>query len=260
MPLSPFGLLDALIAPAPDPARVAFLSQRPYAHRGLHGGGVIENSRAAFAAAIAGGFGIELDVQMSRDGEALVFHDATLERLTDAEGAVADRRSDELVAILLKGSVERIPRLVEILGLVAGRVPLLIEIKVKHAPVGPLCLAVRRSLEGYRGDVAVMSFHPDVGRWFREHAPRLTRGLVVTEGRQKGIDVAIRGGFIRAMSLFRAKPDFLAYDIGNLPSGFAARQRGRGLPVLTWTVRTGEQEGVAARHADEIIFERPPAR
>ncbi len=259
MPLSPFGLLDALAAPAPDPARTAFLARQPYAHRGMHGGGIIENSRAAFSAAIAGGFGIELDVRMARDGAAMVFHDATLERLTDATGTVAEMRGDELARIALKGTAETIPMLVEILELIAGRVPLLIEIKAKHEPVGPLCLAVRRALEGYRGPVAVMSFNPDAGRWFRRHAPKRIRGLVVTEEQAQGIDARLRGGIARLISLFRARPDFLAYDIRDLPSGFAARQRKRGIKVLTWTVRGSQQEETAARHADEIIFEKVPA-
>lgn len=244
--------LDSLIAQPPEAKRVAFLKAQPYAHRGLHGGGVIENSRAAFAAAIAQGHGIELDVQGGSEGEAFVFHDATLDRLTGESGRFADRLGPELDRIRLKGSAETIPRLPEILGLVAGRVPILIEVKAPGPLVGVLCLSVRRALEGYRGAVAVMSFNPQVGRWFHDHAPRIVRGLVVTEDGKRGL----RGRAERHLSLWRARPDFLAYDIRDLPSGFAGQQRSRGLPVLTWTVRTQDQQATAAAYADAPIYER----
>jgi glycerophosphoryl diester phosphodiesterase len=155
---------------------------------------------------------------------------------------------------LLRGTGETIPRLEEILSLVSGRVPLLIEVKAPEALVGRLCLAVRRALEGYRGPVAVMSFNPQVGRWFADHAPRITRGLVVTEEDKRGM----RGRIERHLSLWRARPDFLAYDIRDLPSRFAAAQRARGLPVLTWTVRGAEAEAIAADHADGPIYEIEP--
>jgi glycerophosphoryl diester phosphodiesterase len=257
MPLSLSGLLDGLLSPAPDPARIGFLKKQAFAHRGLHGGGVVENSGTAFQAAIAGGFGIELDVQASRDGEAMVFHDATLDRLTDQTGPIVDRSRATLEAIMLKGAAEPIPALDTILSLVAGRVPILIEVKAEIGAVGHLCLAVRRALEGYRASVGVMSFNPEVGRWFARHAPRLARGLVMTEGQDIDVAASLKGRVIRHAALWRAKPDFLAYDIRDLPARFPAAQRARGVPVLTWTVRTSEQEQTARTAADEIIFERP---
>lgn len=250
--------LDSLIAPPPAENRVVFLARQPFAHRGLHGGSVIENSRAAFVAAIAQGHGIELDVRSALDGGALVFHDATLDRLTAESGDFAGRTAVELGRIALKGTAETIPQLGEILALVSGRVPVLIEIKAPGPLVGVLCLAVRRALEGYRGDVAVMSFNPAVGRWFRNHAPRTVRGLVVTEGDRRSWPDAIRTRIVRHVSLWQSRPDFLAYDIRNLPSSFAGQQRARGLKILTWTVRTAEQEHAAFVHADQLIYEMPP--
>jgi glycerophosphoryl diester phosphodiesterase len=260
MRLSLLSPLDSLIAPPPPAKRVEFLARQPFAHRGLHGGGIIENGRAAFSGAIALGHGIELDVQAARDGEAFVFHDATLERLTDVAGDFADRSGADLDCIRLKGTNETIPRLPEILTLVGGRAPILIEVKAPGLLVGVLCLSVRRALEGYRGDVAIMSFNPAVCRWFRHHAPRYVRGLVVTEqGEGRWFD-AIRGRAKRHFSLWQAQPDFLAYDIRDLPSAFAGQQRARGLKILTWTVRTAEQEQVAFAHADEVIYEKPPPK
>ena len=251
MRLSPFGPIDAALAPAPAPKRVAGLTATPFAHRGLHGAGRVENSRAAFDAAIAAGHGIELDVQVSFDGEAFVIHDYELDRLTRSQGLVGQLTAAELRTIKLRDCDESLVTLADILGVIASRVPLLIELKTKDRKVARLCLAVFRALEGYRGPVGVMSFNPEVGRWFARHAPRLTRGLVVTESGKKGL----RGRIERRLALWRARPDFLAYDVRDLPSRFAAAQRKRGLPVLTWTVRSEEERARAAAYADQIIYE-----
>ena len=253
MPSSLFAPLETLIAPAPAAARVAFLKRQPFAHRGLHGGGVVENSRAAFRAAMAAGHGIELDVQAARDGEAIVFHDATLDRLTAATGPVSARTVGALERIALAGTDETLVQLGAVLGEIAGRVPVLIEVKTSDLNVAPLCLSVRRALEGYRGDAAVMSFNPQVAAWFRAHAPRVVRGLVVSEAEDKGW----KGRVKRYAALTRAQPDFLAYDVRDLPSPFAAAARARGIPVLTWTVRDADAERIAFAHADEAIYERP---
>ena len=235
-----------------DPA-LARLIARPFAHRGLHGNGRIENSRAAFEAAIAQGQGIELDVQTSRDGRAVVFHDYDLDRLTTASGKVSHRTLAELGRVTLCGTGETIPGLPEILALIDGRVPLLIEVKAPRRVVGPLCRSVRAALDGYGGPVAVMSFNPEVGRWFSIHAPHILRGLVATEQEKRGP----RGDIERRLALWRSRPHFLAYDIRDLPSRFADRTR---LPVLTWTVRTAEQRARAVRAADQIIHELPDLR
>ncbi len=256
MPFSPLGLLDGLLSPPPLAERIAFLGKQAYAHRGLHSSGIPENSRAAFLAAIDKGFGIELDVQAAVGREAFVFHDAILDRLTDETGPLGKRIATDLDKIVLKGSTETIPRLSEILALVDGRVPILIEVKSDSPTVNGICLGIRRVLEGYRGPVAIMSFNPEISRWFRRHARRYVRGLVVTEGGAQGWRQRIKGHFTRHLSLWRAKPDFLAYDIRDLTSPFATGQRARGLTVLTWTVRIAAQEAVAMQCADEIIFER----
>lgn len=234
-----------------ETGRVAGLTALPFAHRGLHGPGIVENSRAAFAAAIAAGHGIELDVQASRDGEAMVIHDHALDRLTRAVGAIAERTSAELQAIALKGTSETIPTLAQVLELIGSRAPVLIEVKAPDRRVARLCLSVFRALAGYRGLAGVMSFNPEVPRWFARHAPRVVRGLVVAQGGESGM----RGAWERRLATWRARPDFLACDIRDLPSRFAAAQRGQGVPVLTWTVRTETERARAAAHADQIIFE-----
>lgn len=248
----PFALLDRWLSPAPDPRKVAWIGGHDYAHRGLHGAGVPENSRAAFERALAQGLGIELDVQRSGDGQAIVFHDGELDRLTGETGPVARHSAAQLGAIALAGSAETIPTLRQVLALVAGRVPVLIEIKSGRSHhVAALCLAVRRVLEGYTGPHAVMSFDPRISGWYWKHSPHTVRGLVVTEENDRGLAGKLR----RRLALWRARPDFLAYDIRDLPSSFAAGQRRRGLPVATWTVRSAELREHAAVHADAPILE-----
>jgi len=253
MALSPFALLDRFRFPTPDQRRVAFLSRTPYAHRGLHGTRLVENSRAAISAAAEAGYGIELDVQFSLDGAAFVFHDSSLERLTESQGHLRHKTSRELSAIMLKGTDETIPKLDEILRLINGRVPVLIELKAIEGHVSQLCVAVRHALEGYRGEAAVMSLHGEVSRWFAAHGDRIVRGLIMSENSE----YAREGGREQRKAVWRAKPEFIAIDIADLPNRFTARQRKRGVPVLAWTVRTAEQQALAAAHADQIIFEAP---
>lgn len=255
MRLSLSARLDRWLAPAPDAARAGFLKTTSYAHRGLHGDGLIENSRAAAIAAIAAGHGIECDVQAAADGTAFVFHDAVLDRLTGEPGALAERSPAALDAIRLTGTDESLPRLTEFLALIGGRATLLIEVKARNAQVGALCRSVLDALHGYRGQTAVMSFNPQVGHWFAANAPDIVRGLVMTEEKDHGW----RGRLRRHAALWRAKPDFLAYDVRDLPSRFAGAQRARGLPLLTWTVRSEAARAIAVAHTDAIIYERPVA-
>lgn len=252
MPLSLLSPLDRWRAPAPPEKRVSWLGEWAYAHRGLHGAGVPENSPGAFAAAVAKGLGIECDVQRSSDGLAMVFHDFELDRLTAESGPVSRRSAEQLGRITISGSADGIPTLHKVLDQIGGRVPLLIEIKSGgERRINALSLAVRRVLEGYRGDHAVMSFDPRVVRWFADSSPLTLRGLVVTEEHAK----TLAGRLRRHLALWHARPDFLAYDIRDLPSRFAAAQRKRGLPVLTWTVRSAEHRERAAEHADAPIAE-----
>lgn len=229
--------------------RTAWLAARPYAHRGLHGPGRPENGLSAFRAAAAAGHGIELDVRLSRDGVATVFHDSGLERLTGASGPVAARTAAELARIRLLGSDDTIPALADVVA-EFPEVPLLIEVKTDGRRVAAICAAVREALAGRTRLVAAMSFHPAVPRWFARHAPEIVRGLVVTEEGRRNL--------ARYFSFRWARAEFLAYDVRDLPSDFAARRRARGLPVLTWTCRSEADRARAAAYADQIIYETEP--
>ncbi|RJY09705.1 glycerophosphodiester phosphodiesterase family protein [Aurantiacibacter aquimixticola] len=216
----------------------AWLDAWAFAHRGLHDADAPENSMAAFRAAIARGFGIECDLRVSADGRAMVFHDADLERLTGGPGVTGEHTVGELTAMALTGSEERIPTLRDMLELVAGQVPVLLELKSDgRDSVHKLCRAVRRDLEGYAGDIAVMSFDPRIPAWFGERVPDLPRGLVVTEQNAR----TLTGAFRRRLAMRHSRPDFLAYDIRDLPSRFAVRSAKSGRPLLTWTVKTSAQ-------------------
>ena len=250
----PSSILDRWrFAPA-DRGRLRALGAAPFAHRGLHGGERVENSIAAFDAAIARGHGIELDVQESRDGEAVVFHDANLDRLTAASGPVKARAAAELSGIALRGTAETIQPLHAILGRIGGRAAVLIEIKVPGHRVGRLCAAVARALDDHDGPVAIMSFNPEAVRWFRRNRPATLRGLVVSE------DPDSRAGQLRkrlelAGGLSRPRPHFPAYDTASLPAPTARGARAAGLPLFTWTVRTQDQRQRAAEEADQPIYE-----
>jgi len=237
------------------PKDFSFLTERPFAHRGLHApGGPVENSLAAFDRAIAGGYGIELDVRITADKDAVVFHDAELPRLVNAAGRIADLTTAELAAFRPVGSDAPIPTLREAIEHIRGRAPTLIEVK---APEGHdyvnLCRAIRRSIEGATNWAAVMSFDPRVVRWFRDHHPPAVRGLVVTEDGDESTR-GLRGRIKRYFAIRHADPHFLAYDIRSLPSPSVTRFRPR--PVLTWTVRSDDDRIRAAECADQIIFEQ----
>lgn len=236
----------------------SWLTGQPFAHRGLHDdtGGVPENSLAAFAQAIAVGHGIELDVQMSLDGVAIVFHDDDLRRLTGMEGRLRNLPSARLRGLSLNGTAEHIPTLDAALALVAGRVPILIEIKCSGKSYHGICFAVRRALEGYRGAVAVMSFNTDVIRWFARNVERLPRGVIITDEHPPTLFGGLRR-WLRDRKILRMRLDFAAYDVRSLPSSLSRRLRQRRVPVLTWTVRTPDDIERAQHYADNAIYERP---
>lgn len=232
---------------APD-----WLTQWEYAHRGLHHEGVPENSRAAAEGAIAAGMGIECDVQMSRDNVPLVFHDWELERLTKERGKVAARPADELCRIALLETGETLWRLAGLLDLVAGRVPILVEVKAQpHLAIAEPCIAIAKALADYAGPVAVMSFDLRVGEWFAKHAPDVTRGLVITDTLDHGYRSAWRAPY----ALERAAPDFLASDVRDIPNALTALWRESGRPLLTWTVRSPDTRERGMAHADALIAE-----
>jgi len=239
-----------------------WLTARPIAHRGLHDAavGVIENTAAAVAAAAQAGYGIEIDLQISADGEAMVHHDDALGRLTDGSGALATMTAAAIRAVPFRASAERIPTLGEICDLVAGRVPLVLELKSRFD--GDVRIAQRAAavLAGYAGPAAAMSFDPMLVAALRAVAPGLRRGIVAQRRYHDPVRTAaaarenLRLGYL--LHAPKSRPQFVAYAVTDLPAIAPAVARAVfGLPVLTWTVRTPQDLARAQRHADQIIFE-----
>lgn len=234
-----------------------WLTTQEYAHRGLHDGERPENSLAAFAAAIDGGFGIELDVRASRDGIAMVIHDSRLDRLTGRADRVRDLTAAALGAITIPPSTETIPTLAAALAFVADRVPVLIEIKNPRVHTGTIEPAVAEAVREYTGRAAVMSWNVFSVLWFRRHAPEIPRGLVVTsflESRHFSNRWMVQAAHLLPAAAITGA-DFLAHDVRHLPTHLSKRYRRRGRPVLTWTVRTAEDRRRAEKYADAAIFE-----
>ncbi len=216
-----------------------------FAHRGLHGPGVPENSLAAFEAAIAIGAGIECDVRLSADGKATIFHDRDLRRLCASGLRVEAATSKTLGAQRLFGTGQHIPLLAELIDLAAGRVPLLIELKCRDGNSERLAEAVAEDLDGYGGPVGVMSFEPGALEWFARNRPARRRGLVISR-RASALD--------RWRGIRRAAPHFLALDRAALGRSWVATQRARRL-VYSWPVRSAAERETAQVHADALIWE-----
>lgn len=250
-------------APLPE----AFL-RLPLAHRAYHNRAERrpENSRAAIKAAVAAGYGIEIDLQLSKDGQPMVFHDEKLDRLTEASGLVRDRTGAELGDILLRDCDEGIPTLAEVLALIAGRVPLLIEIKdqtdLMSATDGRLEAVTAQTLASYSGPVAVMSFNPHSIAHMARLAPNLPRGL--TTSAYDPEDWAPLPASI--CHLLRAIPDydrtqssFISHEAADLGAPRVADLKSQGAAILCWTIKSPVAEAQARKIAQNITFEGYPA-
>jgi glycerophosphoryl diester phosphodiesterase len=242
---------------APD-----WLTARPVAHRGLHDAarGIIENMPAAAQAAIAGNFSIECDIQLTSDGEAMVHHDDVLGRLTEGSGALLGKTSAELKAIKFKDTPERMMTLGDLCALVAGRVPLVIEVKSHFNGDRKLVKRMAEVLASYSGPAVGMSFDPDQVLALREIMPHLARGIVAereyTATDWPEASPEQRRGMTHLRHAFRTRPHFVAYWVNELPAAAPWIARNIfGLPLLSWTVRTPDQRERAARYADQMIFE-----
>lgn len=244
--------LDRWLVPAPDPARVAWLKDWTYAHRGLHGSGRVENAPSAFRAAIEAGLGIECDIQRSRDDWPMIYHDWDFSRLHGRPETGESLAKDDWLALRYGDGDDTPLTLPDLLQMVAGKVALLIEIKSRRGhDVERSCERVVAALAGYPGRHAVMSFDPRVSRWLRRHAPDTLRGLVMREDARGHTQKPWQ----RHLALWIARPDFLAYHVKALPNFFAAGLRARGVPLLAWTVDSPEMHAIAAAHADAPIAE-----
>jgi glycerophosphoryl diester phosphodiesterase len=216
-----------------------------YAHRGLHGPGVPENSLAAFRAAIAAGAGIECDVRLSADGKVVVFHDHDLRRLCASALTVEATTAAVLTGQRLFDTGERVPLLRDLLSLADGKVPILIELKCRGYNAAGLARAVFDDLYDFDGRIGVMSFEPAVGKWLARHAPAVRRGLVISRN---------ASAFDRWRCLRAGAPQFIAVDHGVVARPWVSRER-KTRWVYSWTIRSPADRETAEIHADALIWE-----
>jgi glycerophosphoryl diester phosphodiesterase len=242
-------------------AGLDWLTTRPIAHRGLHdaSAGVIENTASAFMAAIAGRYAIETDLQISADGEAMVYHDDALGRLTEGHAALATLPAAAIKAAPFRGTADRIMTLGELCDLVVGRATLVLELKSRFDGDNRLAVRAAQVLAAYRGPVAAMSFDPAPVAALRTVAPGLARG-VVAERRYDHHDWDSLSGIQKLGLAFllhagKTQPHFIAYAVRDLPALAPAVARLLGRPLLTWTVRSSADRARATRYADQMIFE-----
>ena len=237
-----------------------WLVGRPIAHRGLHdkAKGVIENTKGAFAAAIAGGYAIECDLQLSGDGEAMVFHDDTLDRLTEGSGPLIARTAGELARVPFKATADRMQTLDGLLAQVDGRATLVIELKSHWDGSTRLAERAVAVLSRYSGPFALMSFDPDIVEAVRELAPHMTRGIVadrVTDAEYRALPFARRMELRSLSHLARTRPHFVSYHAAGLPHAPLTPLRMHGVPIISWTIRSPEAASRALRYSDQITFE-----
>ena len=236
----------------------------PIAHRGLHdvADGRAENSPTAITAAINYGYGIEIDVQLSKDGVAIVFHDYHLDRLTAQSGTLAEQNERELSHITLAGCHDTIPTLSQMLNLISGQVPLLIEIKDQSGNMGPnvgeLEAAVADALQSYTGHIAVMSFNPHSVAVFAKLRPKTPVGLVTdnfSAGNWPTLSVSMQEHLDEISDFDRTGSCFISHNQAYLHNPAVIRLKTRGVPILCWTIKSPDAEITARKIANNITFE-----
>jgi glycerophosphoryl diester phosphodiesterase len=226
-----------------------WLTERPIAHRGYHdlNRAVWENTLSAFSRAVEAGFSIECDLQYAADAIPVVFHDDDLKRLCGIEGDVRQRTAGELALLPIGGTGDRIPTLRQLLDLVKGRVPLILELKGRNSDDEGFAMAVLDALEGYDGPVALMSFD----HW-------LLKDLTAI-GTDRPVGLTAEGArpenFAAHEEAMQYGLDFISYHYGHLPNAFISRQRDLGKQIITWTVRDDEARTITALNADQMTFE-----
>lgn len=233
----------------------AWLLEKPFAHRGFFNDARPENSLAAIDAAVSAGFPIEIDVQVTADGQAVVFHDWNLQRLTGRDAKVKEVSAAEIRRLTLLGTDQRIPTLEEALDVIGGRAPVLVEIKNRRYPTA-LEPVAGRILSAYQGPFAIQSFNPYTLGWFRFRHPRIPRGQIScafdTDG-MAGWKKKILSNY--GMNWMSA-PQFISHHWKQLPAVAPTFLRKIfKLPLMVWTVRNEEEKAAALKLGDNVVFE-----
>ena len=246
-----------LIMPRTGRERRAPFTGRAFAHRGLYEAdqSVPENSLPAFRRAVEAGYGAELDVQMTKDGEVVVFHDDDLKRGCGIDGRICDMTLEEVRALRLFGTEEQIPLFADVLEIFSGKQPLIVELK--YAPNWkPLSEKTRQMLAVYSGPACIESFHPSIVRYFRQEDPERVRGQLAQAARAYGSSTPKLHAFAvsRLLTNVSTRPDFIAYGLG--PKPVSVRLCGwLGAMKVCWTARGAENHARRMKENDAVIFE-----
>lgn len=230
--------------------RPEFLTARPIAHRGYHDMNDVcwENTLTAFQRAVDCDFAIECDILQSADGVPMVFHDVELDRLTGAAGNIQDHTAADLRGLKVGGTDDRIPVLQDLLDLVQGRVPLVIELKRNPGHDEGLVEAVGQALSAYKGAAAIMSFEHRFVRAFKQQAPGIPAGLTSVGLGQQTMEANF--------AMLAHEISFVSYSVNHLPNQFVEFVRSQlDMPVITWTVKNEKDVELTRLHADQITFE-----
>ena len=230
-----------------------------YAHRGLHGNGVPENSMAAFKAALDHGYGIELDIHLLKDGNLAVIHDALLNRTTGAAGTIEDLTTEDLKNYPLEGTEETIPEFMDVLNLYNGKAPLIVELKPEGGNHAALAEAACRMLDTYKGVYCLESFDPRCVAWLKKHRPDVIRGqLSANFVKEKGdLPGYLKFAMAHLLVNIMGTPDFVSYKFQDRkcsPSIWLCLNLWKAEKV-TWTIRSQEDYDTAVKEGWIPIFE-----
>ena len=257
MAASVSGLFFFLVWPGRPTGRDDWVRRWKYAHRGLftHDQRIPENSLAAFAAAVEAGYGVELDVAMTKDRKLVVFHDDGLSRMCGQSGKIWDFTYDEIAGLPLAGTGERIPLFSGVLELIHGQIPVIVE--VKSSPLRrELCEAAATLLDQYQGHYCVESFDPMIVRWFRKHRPEFIRGQLASRGRSRRLTARFQWFILRyLLTNFLTRPHFIAYSVEESANLSFRLCRKLGALCVAWTVRDDAGLKLACKWFDALIFE-----
>lgn len=239
-----------------------FIAKLPIAHRGLHNAelNIIENSRGSVMAAIEHGYAIEIDVQLTKDEQAIVFHDENLNRLINNEGNVVDFTLSELCKMTYIANGEKIISFARLLEIVDGKVPLIVEVKSLANNIGPLEKHIAELMKNYQGDICIMSFNPFTVKEFKRIAPHIVRGIVaeynMLPAKWPGTNALLRFIFKHLLHWPLTQPHFISYHVHELPTLSVKVARFFGKPVITWTVKSPKDAEHSNKYADQITFEQ----
>jgi glycerophosphoryl diester phosphodiesterase len=239
----------------PLPVCPRWLAEVPLAHRGLHGDGVPENSLASFAAAAHAGYGVELDVHLSRDGVPVVHHDTSLRRLTGRNARIGELTAAQLGTLRLAGTDEHVPTLAQALRTL-GDASVMVELKQDRLRTGALEAATATVLAAHAGPVCVGGFNPGSLRWFRKHHPEVVRVLTAGPLDDVELPAVLRRRLAALKDLTAVVPAAVSYDLTGLPTAATDAWRARGGVLVTWTVRDEGDLARARELADNVIFEQ----